>query len=365
MVATVLVAVAAGFMVLPLLPFTPLPAAPAWPYIVASAIIHVVYFVTLAEAYRWGDLSQVYPIARGTAPLLTAALAALWLQEALGSAGWAGVTVLAGGILLLTFKGGRTLARVDSRAVAFALATSLTITAYTLVDGIGARLAGSSLAYTVWLFIGDGVTMAIYGWLRIGPALMGDLRAHWRIAVAGARAFDGGLCDRHLGHDGGADRVGGGAARDQRAVRRSVCHCHSARTATAGPPCGRRFGLGWRPVVALSLGVHLAGAAGAGAAAGAIEPVWMALAPAAGDGGAAREGRSGRRANCRQSRPNQLSCGNRRCCKALHSDRDVTPSTKILIGGASRKAITVATAMAAVGRGGADRSVSEPYRRMP
>ena len=185
-VATVLVAVAAGFMVLPLLPFTPLPAAPAWPYIVASAIIHVVYFVTLAEAYRWGDLSQVYPIARGTAPLLTAALAALWLQEALGSAGWAGVTVLAGGILLLTFKGGRTLARVDSRAVAFALATSLTITAYTLVDGIGARLAGSSLAYTVWLFIGDGVTMAIYGWLRIGPALMGDLRVHWRIAVAGA-----------------------------------------------------------------------------------------------------------------------------------------------------------------------------------
>jgi len=185
-VATVLVAVAAGFMVLPLLPFTPLPAAPAWPYIVASAIIHVAYFVTLAEAYRWGDLSQVYPIARGTAPLLTAALAALWLQEALGRAGWAGVTVLAGGILLLTFKGGRALASVDGRAVAFALATSLTITAYTLVDGVGARLAGSSLAYTVWLFIGDGITMAIYGWLRVGPALIGDFRVHWRMAAAGA-----------------------------------------------------------------------------------------------------------------------------------------------------------------------------------
>jgi drug/metabolite transporter (DMT)-like permease len=186
-VATVLVAVAAGVMVLPLLPFTPLPAASAWPYIVASAIIHVAYFVTLAEAYRWGDLSQVYPIARGTAPLLTAALAAFWLQEGLGRAGWAGVSVLAAGILLLTFKGGRRLASVDGRAVAFALATSLTITAYTLVDGIGARLAGSSLAYTVWLFIGDGVTMAIYGWLRVGPAtLMRDFRAHWGMAAAGA-----------------------------------------------------------------------------------------------------------------------------------------------------------------------------------
>ena len=185
-VATVLVAVAAGLLVLPLLPITPLPAAAAWPYIVASAIIHVAYFVALAEAYRWGDLSQVYPIARGTAPLLTAALASLWLNEALGSNGWAGVIVLAAGILLLTVKGARKLAPFDHRAVAFALATSLTITAYTLVDGIGARLAGSALAYTVWLFIGDGITMAIYGALRVGPSLLKDFRAHWRIATAGA-----------------------------------------------------------------------------------------------------------------------------------------------------------------------------------
>ena len=185
-VATVLVAVAAGLLVLPLLPITPLPAAAAWPYIVASAIIHVAYFVALAEAYRWGDLSQVYPIARGTAPLLTAALASLWLNEALGSNGWAGVIVLAAGILLLTVKGARKLAPFDHRAVAFALATSLTITAYTLVDGIGARLAGSALAYTVWLFIGNGITMAIYGALRVGPSLLKDFRAHWRIATAGA-----------------------------------------------------------------------------------------------------------------------------------------------------------------------------------
>src|SRR5262245_13895352 len=173
-------------MVLPVLPFLPLPAVQAWPYIAASAVIHVAYFLTLAEAYRWGDLGQVYPIARGAAPLLTAALAALWLKEALGGAGWAGVTVLAGGIFLLTVKGGRRLARFDGRAVAAALATSLTITAYTLVDGIGARLAGSAMAYTVWLFIGDGITMAIYGWLRLGPGLLGEFRVHWRTAVAGA-----------------------------------------------------------------------------------------------------------------------------------------------------------------------------------
>src|SRR6476660_1609116 len=91
-VATVLVAVAAGVLVLPLLAVTPAPAPAAWPYIVASALTHIAYFVTLAEAYRWGDLTQVYPIARGTAPLLTATLASVWLNEALGSVGWAGVT---------------------------------------------------------------------------------------------------------------------------------------------------------------------------------------------------------------------------------------------------------------------------------
>ena len=185
-VATVLVAVTAGVLVLPLLPLTPAPARAAWPYIVASAIVHVAYFVTLAEAYRWGDLSQVYPIARGTAPLLTATLASLWLNEALGGNGWAGVIVLATGILLLTFKGGRDLARFDGRAVAFALATSLTITAYTLIDGIGARLAGSALGYTVWLFVGNGITMAIYGWPRVGRRLVADFRGHWRMALAGA-----------------------------------------------------------------------------------------------------------------------------------------------------------------------------------
>jgi drug/metabolite transporter (DMT)-like permease len=185
-VATVLVAVASGVLVVPLLAITPAPAPAAWPYVLASVLIHVVYFVTLAEAYRWGDLTQVYPIARGTAPLLTAALATLWLNEALGLAGWAGMIVLATGILLLTFKGGRPLATFAGRAVGFALATSLTITAYTLVDGIGARLAGSALAYTVWLFIGDGIAMAIYGWLRVGPSLVGDFKTHWRMALAGA-----------------------------------------------------------------------------------------------------------------------------------------------------------------------------------
>jgi drug/metabolite transporter (DMT)-like permease len=185
-VATVLLAVASGVVVLPILPLTGLPAEASWPYVAASVVIHIAYFATLAEAYRWGDLTQVYPIARGTAPLMTAAAATLWLGEGLGIAGWAGVIVLAGGILLLAVKGGRAFEAINARGVSFALATSLTVTAYTLVDGVGARLAGSAAAYTVLLFIGNAIAMAAYGAVRAGTGIFRDFKANWPVACAGA-----------------------------------------------------------------------------------------------------------------------------------------------------------------------------------
>ena len=68
----------------------------------------------------------------------------------------------------------------------FALLTSLTITAYTLVDGMGARVAGSPAAYTVWLFLLSGAAMTVYGYVRMGPALAQQFRAHWQVAIGGA-----------------------------------------------------------------------------------------------------------------------------------------------------------------------------------
>jgi drug/metabolite transporter (DMT)-like permease len=186
LIATSLVATASAIVVLPLALVVGLPALASWPYVLASVAIHLVYYYTLAQAYRYGDLGQVYPIARGTAPLMTAGLATLWLGEALGLYGWAGVTVLAAGILLLAIRGGRTLERFDARSVGYALATSLTITAYTLVDGIGARLSGSALQYTVWLFLLSGGAMGVYGFARIGRRLVGDFAANWQLTLGGA-----------------------------------------------------------------------------------------------------------------------------------------------------------------------------------
>jgi drug/metabolite transporter (DMT)-like permease len=185
-IATTLVAVASGFVVMPFAFFAGLPAVSAWPWLVASVVIHIGYYLALAEAYRHGDLGQIYPIARGTAPLLTAVVATLILGEVPGLFGWSGLLALMAGILLLAVRGGRQSRRFHARSVAFALLTSLTITAYTLVDGIGARIAGSA-AYTVWLFLLSGAAMSFYGVVHVGQArLIGHFKDNWALALCAA-----------------------------------------------------------------------------------------------------------------------------------------------------------------------------------
>jgi drug/metabolite transporter (DMT)-like permease len=184
--STTLVAIASGLVAVPFVLVAGLPDAAAWPYVIASVIIHVGYYVALAEAYRYGDLGQVYPIARGSAPLVTAVMATVLLGETLRPFAWAGVIVLAAGILLLATRGGRSARRLDVRSVGFALLTAATITAYTLVDGIGARAAGSAAAYSAWLFLASGAVMTVFGFWRVGPSLGRHLAANWPVALGGA-----------------------------------------------------------------------------------------------------------------------------------------------------------------------------------
>ncbi len=184
--STTLMTTASGLIALPLAIALGLPARAAWPYLGATVVIHVAYFLALAEAYRIGDLGLVYPIARGAAPLMTAVIAAVWLAESPSPFAWAGIVILASGILLLAVRGGRGTKRFDARSVGFALLTSLTITAYTLVDGLGARAAGDPIVYTVWLFLLSGATMAAYGYVRMGSRLTALAKAYWPITLAGS-----------------------------------------------------------------------------------------------------------------------------------------------------------------------------------
>jgi drug/metabolite transporter (DMT)-like permease len=182
---TSLIAIGAGAVALVILPFSGLPLVPAWPWVIASVVIHLLYFIGLSESYRVGDLGQVYPIARGTAPLMTAALSAPLLDEALGLLAWIGIVALAGGVLLLSARGGRELARFDRHATGLALLTATTICAYSLVDGVGARLAGNSLAYTASLFAGNAVVLAAYGVIRRRRKALPAMAAYWKTGLAG------------------------------------------------------------------------------------------------------------------------------------------------------------------------------------
>jgi drug/metabolite transporter (DMT)-like permease len=182
--AMALIAVMSAIVVLPALFFLPIPPAPAWPWIVASMVFHLGYFVGLSEAYRTGDMGQVYPIARGTAPLMTALASTFIIGEAIGLRGWLGILVLVSGVFLLSMRGGRDL-HFDKRAVAFALFTAVTICGYSVVDGSGARAAGNAHAYTVWLFLLDGLMMLVFVLLRRGRAVFAEFAGFWQSGLIG------------------------------------------------------------------------------------------------------------------------------------------------------------------------------------
>jgi drug/metabolite transporter (DMT)-like permease len=182
---TTLISVGSGVVALAFLPLVGVPGWAAMPWLIASVVIHLGYFAALIEAYRTGDLGQVYPIARGSAPLMTATATTIFIGEKLDLVGWAGIVALVAGVFLLSAHGGRELSKIDRRAVGFALLTALTICTYSVVDGIGARLAINPSAYAMWLFVGMALVMVPYALYRDGRDVIPTMRRHWRRGFAG------------------------------------------------------------------------------------------------------------------------------------------------------------------------------------
>ena len=138
------------------LPFVPLPEPASWPLLTLAILIHTAYHFCLPMAYQNGDFGQVYPIARGSAPLLVTLGAAVFAGELLGFLPMLGVLFLAVGVMSLSLDT-RTGLTKNPRAILLALGTGALIASYTLVGGLGARQAGSVLGFAVCLTIGNGV----------------------------------------------------------------------------------------------------------------------------------------------------------------------------------------------------------------
>jgi len=159
------------------------PAPASWPYIAASSIIHYGYYYFLSLAYKWGDLSRVYPIARGIAPLLVALGALVFAGERLSGAGWGGVALVSGGICILAFFS-RGPVVPDPRSTLAAIATGLIIASYSVVDGIGVRLADSPFGYIGWLFFTEFL-VTFFVFVRLRPGFTPEVRATLRVGYLG------------------------------------------------------------------------------------------------------------------------------------------------------------------------------------
>lgn len=182
--STVVICATSAVVAVPAIFLLPPPAPAAWPFLALSAAMQVAYCLLLVRAYREAGLAQAYPIARGTSPLLVALGAALAAGERLTPATWVGILLVSLGIMALAFEK----ARPKVKSTLAALGAGVFVSAYTLTDGLGARLSGHALGYTAWLFLTQGSAMTLV-YLMMGGRLTIQGRRPETLAAIAAGVF--------------------------------------------------------------------------------------------------------------------------------------------------------------------------------
>jgi drug/metabolite transporter (DMT)-like permease len=181
MVAFALIGTGGILAAIPLVIVTAMPRAASWPYLLGSVAIHVFYNLLLMRCYQYGEFSQVYPLARGTSPLVVTILAAIFVHERPAPPQIVGVLVVSAGLAALVFAGrqpGRT-------ALLAAIGTGLTIAAYTTVDGVGVRLSASPAGYIGWLILLESLCVPMFALVQRRSVL---LKQPPRILLSGVAA---------------------------------------------------------------------------------------------------------------------------------------------------------------------------------
>lgn len=182
----VMVCGAAGVIALLIIPFVPLPSSASWPYLVVSTTFQVFYLFLVAAAYSNGDMSLAYPLMRGTPPLLVALAAGPLIGEVLGGMQWLAICLICGGVLTMALDrlSGK-LGQNTSRTIFIALVNALFIAGYTLVDGLGVRVSGNAVSYTLWAFLFNAIPVVLWGTWRYRGKLLSQVRSHGHLALVG------------------------------------------------------------------------------------------------------------------------------------------------------------------------------------
>ena len=147
---------------LPLTFTVPFPTLEVWYFLIATVIIHVFYRLNVIYSYRYGDLSYIYPISRGSSCLFVAIISILFLSSDISVAGFVGILIVCIGLFLISYSKNLSF---NFRGFALAISTAILITAYTLVDGVGVRLSENGFSYIYWLFTLNGIPLLIIGFI--------------------------------------------------------------------------------------------------------------------------------------------------------------------------------------------------------
>jgi drug/metabolite transporter (DMT)-like permease len=173
----------AGILAVPVLVLAGLPDRSVWDLILISTMVQVVYVLALAAAYRIGDLSFVYPLARGTSPVLISLAGVAFLGDEISPLGWLGVLTVTGALTLLAWR------RSDRSGLGPALVTGVLISLYTSVDAAAVREQGSALSVIAAEFVLLSIALGLVVILMRGPqAMLGMVRSDWRKAALGGFA---------------------------------------------------------------------------------------------------------------------------------------------------------------------------------
>ena len=178
---------------LPVVAVVGLPAREAWPFLAASIVVHLGYYIALVGAYRHGDLGLTYPVMRGLAPLLVACTSAVLIGEVLPLAAWLGVLAVSVGVIGVGLSRSA-LGGHPGKALRYALANAAIIALYTLIDGLGVRASGHALSYVATLFLFEGLPYLLLVMWRRGaqrPEAWRYMGRRWKLALAGTAASFG------------------------------------------------------------------------------------------------------------------------------------------------------------------------------
>ncbi len=173
-------------IVLVVLLWSDLPAWQCWPWLLIGIVLHFGYNVFLIQSYIHGDMSQVYPLARGASPLIVAIAGAVLLNERLSVEKTLAILLIGGGVIAMSLRGGVGFTRMPRRAISSALLSAAFTAAYTIVDGIGTRKAGSPGGYMVVLIVGESLCVGLYACAMRGRAAICLPAATWMRGAAAA-----------------------------------------------------------------------------------------------------------------------------------------------------------------------------------